>query len=73
MKIRKLGPVALLWVSTLLVPMIAFAGGTITGVVIDGFTGQPVRSATLASKAPTSHSPPASAATFAAKRRPEPT
>ena len=48
MKIRNLGPVALLCVSILSMPMIASAGGTITGVVIDGFTGQPVRSATLA-------------------------
>ena len=47
MKIRKSGPAALLWVMILVVPAIASAGGTITGVVIDGFTGQPVRGATL--------------------------
>ena len=47
MNIKKLGPVALLWVTSILVPAVALAGGTITGVVIDGFTGQPVRGATL--------------------------
>ncbi len=47
MKIRTLGPVALLCLSILSIPMTASAGGTITGVVIDGFTGQPVRNATL--------------------------
>jgi hypothetical protein len=47
MNSRKLGPAALLWVTILVVPAVALAGGTITGVVIDGFTGQPVRGATL--------------------------
>ena len=47
MDFRNLGPKALLWMSFMLIPMIAAAGGTITGVVIDGFTGQPVRGATL--------------------------
>ena len=47
MKTKRLGPLALLCVSLILVPASAFADGTITGVVIDGFTGQPVRGATL--------------------------
>jgi outer membrane receptor protein involved in Fe transport len=47
MKFRTLGPVALLCVGVLSIPVIAAAGGTISGVVIDGFTGEPVRGATL--------------------------
>jgi outer membrane receptor protein involved in Fe transport len=38
---------ALLCASLLLTPAIAFANGTISGVVINGFTGEPVRGATL--------------------------
>lgn len=47
MKIKTLGPLALLCASCILAPMVAFAEGTITGVVINGFTGEPVRGATL--------------------------
>lgn len=47
MKIKSLGPMALLCASLILAPVVAFAEGTITGVVINGFTGEPVRGATL--------------------------
>ena len=47
MKIKTLGPLALLCASFILAPVAAFAEGTITGVVINGFTGEPVRGATL--------------------------
>ena len=47
MKIKSLGPLALLCASFILAPVAAFAEGTITGVVINGFTGEPVRGATL--------------------------
>ncbi len=47
MKIKTLGPMALLCASLIVLPSPAFAAGVISGVVIDGFTGQPVRGATL--------------------------
>jgi outer membrane receptor protein involved in Fe transport len=47
MKTKSLGALALLCVSLILVPATVFADGTISGVVINGFTGEPVRGATL--------------------------
>ncbi len=47
MTIKTLGLAALLCASFILAPAAAFADGTITGVVINGFTGEPVRGATL--------------------------
>ena len=48
MKTRRVGPVPLLCLSLVLASATAFANGTISGVVINGFTGEPVRGATLA-------------------------
>jgi outer membrane receptor protein involved in Fe transport len=47
MSLRTPRAIGLLLVSLILAPVTAFANGTISGVVIDGFTGQPVRGATL--------------------------
>lgn len=44
MKVRGLG---LLCLALLAVPSLALAAGTVSGVVVDGFTGQPVRGATV--------------------------
>jgi hypothetical protein len=46
-KTRALGLSALICLGLVLAPAVAFADGTISGVVIDGYTGQPVRGATL--------------------------
>ena len=47
MKIQSIGRAALICVSCALLATTAFADGTISGVVIDGYTGQPVRGATV--------------------------
>ena len=47
MRMKGLGPTALLCVSIIVTPLIVFADGTISGVVINGFTGEPVRGADL--------------------------
>jgi outer membrane receptor protein involved in Fe transport len=47
MNTRILGHAALICVSLVLMTATAFADGTISGVVIDGYTGQPVRGATV--------------------------
>ena len=47
MRTRTLGPAALLCVSLLFIASVAHADGTISGVIINGFTGDPVRGATL--------------------------
>jgi len=46
-KTRALGLTVLICLGLVLAPPAAFADGTISGVVIDGYTGQPVRGATL--------------------------
>ena len=47
-RLQKVLPAALIALATLMLPITsAFAAGTMTGVVIDGLTGQPVRGATV--------------------------